>query len=135
MKNIVFILISISALSIYVAFFSSGTFLGFDDTQQNQITLMSGVSYAVLMVFGILAGQAHSMLGDPSMKIGRGFVRALFESNELWKSLLAAPIIFGAVYSMLSETSDIILASIFSFQNGFFCNSVLESKRISNEEA
>ena len=90
-----------------------------------------GCLFAVAMVMGILAGKlSHRNLDHLRQElVPRKLLTTLWSDRELWKSSLASPIVFGVIYSLLSETHDIVMATILSFQNGFFCNIVFENKR------
>jgi hypothetical protein len=41
------------------------------------------------------------------------------------KPFLVSPMIFGAVYAMIPETTSALLLLIFAYQNGFFWHTVL----------
>jgi hypothetical protein len=84
---------------------------------------------AVMMLIGILAGVFHSAVMNKSeiTSFRQEFIRSV-RSPQLIKSILAAPIVFSAVYLATREQPDLILASIFAFQNGFFCDSVLRTQ-------
>jgi hypothetical protein len=89
-----------------------------------RILLSSG-----MMVLGIFAGALHSAVQGKSQvaSIRKEFLGAL-KSAHFIKSVLTAPIIFSAVYLATKDQPDWVLASIFAFENGFFCDSVLRSR-------
>lgn len=101
----------------------------FDSASSNQATPLPigrTLLSAAMMLIGILAGVFHAAVLNKSQitSIRQEFMAAI-RSPQLIKSLLAAPIIFSAVYLATREQPDWVLASIFAFQNGFFCDSIL----------
>lgn len=88
----------------------------------------------VAMIVGIFFGHVHSSLKTGSKS---GSVRALTWSAlcepDLYRSLLASPIIFGGVYSATLHSLDPVIALIFAFQNGFFCESLLKRSATSRQ--
>jgi hypothetical protein len=82
-----------------------------------------------MMILGILAGAFNSTIAGKSEVLHlRQEVVSTFRSARFIKSMIAAPIVFSAVYLATKDQPDWVLASIFAFQNGFFCDSVLRSR-------
>ena len=87
------------------------------------------ITNAAAMLVGITFGSVHE-----SLKAVRGEVGILevskraLNSAAFFKSVLASPIVFGGVYLAAQKQPDQVIALIFAFQNGFFCNAILQRK-------
>jgi hypothetical protein len=86
-------------------------------------TLMAA---CVAMLLGILFGALHAKLkaARQSIEIGK-VVGRLFQEPGLYRAFLASPIVFGGVYTATLHALDPVLALIFAFQNGFFCEAIV----------
>jgi len=88
-------------------------------------TVLSGV----MMLVGIFAASLRaSIQGTTQLDSIRKQFLLTFRSTQFIKSLVAAPIVFSAIYLATKEQPDWVLASIFAFQNGFFCDTVLRTQ-------
>jgi anti-sigma-K factor RskA len=85
--------------------------------------------YALAMIAGIIAGFIHKALADESQPAISITLLALWHDKDLWRAVLASPIVFGVVYGIASKTTDPIVATLLSFENGFFCNLILSKRR------
>lgn len=84
---------------------------------------------ALSMLIGILFGAFYNLIKnkEPGDSVSADF-KKLFQSAQLFKSLVAAPIVFSAVYVSTRTEPDQILALVFAFQNGFFCDTIMRTK-------
>jgi hypothetical protein len=81
---------------------------------------------AVAMILGVLFGSIYDRLKSRKGKVRLGKeVSALLSSSHFLKALLAAPIIFAGVYAASRSQPDVLVAFLFAFQNGFFCDAIL----------
>jgi hypothetical protein len=88
-------------------------------------TLLSGL----MMIFGIFAAAFRATLqGRTQLESVRKELLLTLRSTQFIKSLVAAPIVFSAIYLATKEQPDWVLASIFAFENGFFCDTVLRTQ-------
>jgi uncharacterized RDD family membrane protein YckC len=133
MKNIFFIILSVALIVAAVAFSEDGMSGMFLNDAAHVNPVWPGLLMALSMLLGIVAGRLHENISTAKrFKLGR-VLAALPNDKELWRALLASPIIFGVVYSLLSSSNDLVVCAVFSFQNGFFCNVVLKKKQIELE--
>ena len=88
-------------------------------------TVLAGV----MMLAGIFAGALRmSLQGKAEIDSIRNVLLGTLRSAQFIKSLVAAPIVFSAIYLATKEQPDWVLASIFAFENGFFCDTVLRTQ-------
>jgi hypothetical protein len=73
------------------------------------------------LYFAMLLGMVAKYLYDA---IGEGN-KIVIRKYQLIKPFLVSPIVFGMIYGGLSENSPALILLIFSFQNGFFWQTVL----------
>jgi len=52
-----------------------------------------------------------------------------FKSKEFWKALLVSPIILIGFYKTIDSINSNSLISLMAFENGFFFNSVIETRK------
>ena len=77
------------------------------------------------LYFSMLAGMAAKYCYD---WIGEGGKRRKkFDKWQLAKPMCVSPIIFGAIYGAVDQKTSLILLLIFSFQNGFFWQTILNN--------
>lgn len=80
-----------------------------------------------VMIVGIVFGHVHGALKNSNKTQSTPtLILSAIKEPGLYRSLLASPIVFGGVYSTTLHTVDPIIALIFAFQNGFFCESLLK---------
>lgn len=77
------------------------------------------------IVFGRVHGALSRVVGP--VKVGDVILLELRESG-FWSSLLASPVLFGTVYAVASHQPDPVIAAVFAFENGFFCERILERR-------
>jgi hypothetical protein len=80
----------------------------------------SGLAYFVTLVIGMLAQALWQ-----AIQRRRGQHPPAFDKWEFIKPALVAPIVFLAVYHNISEPKITTVMLLFSFQNGFFWQTVL----------
>ena len=83
----------------------------------------------VAMFVGIMFGHYHAVASktENRLKLGK-MVTDSFSDPSLWRALFASPILFAGVYSAAVSLPDVIVAVLLSFENGFFCQRILERK-------
>jgi hypothetical protein len=79
------------------------------------------VLWEVALYFAMVVGMAAKYFYDA---IGKGNTPVI-EKWQVVKPLLVSPIVFGAIYGTMDESTSSLLLLIFSFQNGFFWQTVL----------
>ena len=127
--SVVFLLIMVSVAVAWVETGgASGLFFG-PSTGQPTLPLRESVLAGVIMILGVYSGCVHSQLRDTRSPIN--IIEVLAEAGrrrDFWRALFVSPILFLAVYSSLEEQPDLVLGLLFSFENGFFCDKVLERR-------
>jgi hypothetical protein len=120
MKNLLIVLAACTVIAVSVYFSNAPTamFLNSDESNAQFGTICLAI---VAMLAGIVAGRMHNRLMRLETVQPKRLLAEMWTDKDLWKSLLASPLIFGVVYSFLSKSHDVVLTAIFSFQNGFFC--------------
>ncbi len=81
----------------------------------------------LVMVIGMASKYLFDAIGDKDRK------KIKFNKWQFLKPFLVSPIIFAAVYSIIPESDSIFLLLIFSYQNGFFWQTMLY-KAVPNQE-
>ncbi len=119
----------LTMLIIVIAFYgnSSSNNLGFLPSASEE-TLKICLS-VVAMVMGIVFGSLHRQWSDQKGPVSRSSIVSALRSPDLWRSMLLSPIVFSGVYISAKEQPDYVLAFVFAFQTGFFCDKILESRR------
>ena len=84
----------------------------------NPSKIAISVGYFLLMLAGAFASERYKYFTSNPLA-GRNFFQGMSYSY-LYRSLLVSPIVFGAVVSYIGRDANVIMAAIFSFQNGFF---------------
>lgn len=77
------------------------------------------ISLYLVMVIGMASKYLFDAIGDKNRK------KINFDKWQFLKPFLVSPIIFAAVYSIIPESDSIVLLLIFSYQNGFFWQTML----------
>ena len=84
------------------------------------------------MVIGMLFGALYEQIGSQKDSISfRNEILTVLKSSRLFRSLLAAPILFVGVYTAAQSQPDLVVSLIFAFQNGFFCDAIMKKKEAS----
>jgi hypothetical protein len=73
----------------------------------------------LIMLVGMASKYLFDVIGDKKRK------KIKFNKWQFIKPFLVSPMIFGAVYAMIPETTSALLLLIFAYQNGFFWHTVL----------
>ncbi|MEI4234580.1 hypothetical protein [Roseovarius sp. D22-M7] len=84
---------------------------------------------AMAMVLGIFCGSLHRQWANYEKPMSRSSISRALRSPDLWRSMLLSPILFSGVYVAAKQQPDYVLAFIFAFQTGFFCDKILEDRR------
>ena len=115
----------------YVFFHSSGIgFLNFGEAEQNKpLPIGKILSSVIAMLFGILFGALYDQIFSKKRSISlKNEIIRLSKSPRLFRSLLASPVLFVGVYVAAKSQPDMVIALIFAFQNGFFCDAIMKEK-------
>ncbi len=90
----------------------------------------------VFAVLGTLAAAAYSVAMRRNLKeVGFGrLLKLAVGSTDFALSIFVFPILFLIVIRAISETNDVILALVFSFETGFVTKSILAAMSASNKE-
>jgi hypothetical protein len=129
MKNSILSLLACVAVVVVIFLTGGGDTGMFLDTPKSNRSFWHGCLVAITMIAGIFAGRLHSNISKSRRFDPRKAFTTFWRDKELWKSLLTSPIIFGVIYALLAETHDLVMAVVFSFQNGFFCNVIFDKKQ------
>lgn len=82
--------------------------------------------YFVFMVIGTLASERYKYF-VANENAGLNFFKNISYSY-LYRSLLVSPMVFAAVVTYIGKDANIVMATIFSFQNGFFWETIFNNK-------
>jgi hypothetical protein len=107
--------------------FNTPSFLGFGEDDKVNSALRIALSATALLI-GIVFGSLHRLWRERTDPLNRSAIIAGLQSAELWRSILAAPLVFSGVYAVARSQPDHILAFFFAFQTGFFTDAVLQAK-------
>ena len=94
--------------------------------------------YYVAMLSGVLAGQLYFALSERKTFGKSGVWKTISKSvltPRMIRGLIASPIVFGVVYGLVQGHNNVVLASVFSFENGFFWNVILRDREIAATQA
>ncbi len=84
---------------------------------------------AVALLIGILFGSLHRIWRERREAMSFSVLRMAFLDPELWRSFLAAPLVFSGVYAAAQAQPDVVVAFFFAFQCGFFSDAVVQGRR------
>jgi hypothetical protein len=108
--------------------------VGFEPTQDQKSTHRE-IPYARAagslgaMLFGILFGSVYDRIREAKGEISIIELGAAFASAHLYKAVLVSPLVYVGVYITSGSQPDVVIASLFAFQNGFFCHSIFLNKK------
>jgi hypothetical protein len=108
--------------------FGQNSFLGFDRSDGAAAAAARIVLSAIALLIGIVFGVFHRLWRERAEPLDFGAVIAGLRSADLWRSLLAAPLVFAGVYAAAQSQPDHVVAFFFAFQTGFFTDAVLQAK-------
>src|SRR5689334_2306340 len=87
---------------------------------------LSGLAMLLGLCFGVLSEHLKQRTGNTNFLKE---IRGAFTSAAFFRALLASPILFSGVYVAANKQPDAVIALIFAFENGFFCNAILHERR------
>jgi hypothetical protein len=108
--------------------FGRASFLGFDPSSDEPNTALRIFLSAAALMIGIVFGAFHRLWRERTEVLDLAAVKAGLRNAELWRSLLAAPLVFAGVYAAARTQPDHVVAFFFAFQTGFFTDAVLQAK-------
>lgn len=125
-----FLIVAVSAAVATVETGSPVAELLFESTASQSEGFLGRVLLAgAAMILGVYCGCLHAQLIDASGHIRiLDEVRKAFCRTDLLRGFLASPVLFYAVYAFLEEQPDLVLGCLFAFENGFFCDKMLERR-------
>lgn len=100
----------------------------FDSETRNGIVGLSPYLMSLAMLAGVIFGSGYTALRERPDRHPWASMKSVFRAPHLYKALLASPIVFSGVYAIASTNPDPVIALAFCFQNGFFCESVLQTR-------
>jgi hypothetical protein len=123
--------LAVILVAFYAYIVSDGSFFFFGSANSNgsPLPVTDVVLSASAMLVGVVFGSMHEHL--KGAKAADNVLRKALEalnSATFFRSVLASPIIFAAVYLAAQKQPDQVIALIFAFQNGFFCNAILQRR-------
>ena len=132
-KNILAVIIMMSIISWYfIDITKEQTGLNeisfgekFINDKPSNFPLLSFSLSVLFMLIGIFFGSFYSQIKDKDQISIRSEISLVISGAHLWKSFLIAPIIFIGIYMASDSYPDKILAALFAFQNGFFCETIM----------
>jgi hypothetical protein len=81
---------------------------------------------SIAMLAGILFGVTYEELRAVRAVKFRLLLGNILGKPGLYRALVAAPIVFSGVYAFAQSSADPVIAAVFAFQNGFFCEALLK---------
>lgn len=119
-------------LAAFYAYVGGTSFVFFDrGGAAAPLPLLDVILSAAAMLLGVVFGSMHEHLkGAKADESPYRLAAQALNTPTFVRSLLASPIIFAAVYLAAQKQPDQVIALIFAFQNGFFCNAILQRRRV-----
>lgn len=129
------ILIALVFLGLYFAQNGAIPYLGFGDnsgSSAQNLPPTTDVSLSALaMLIGLFFGALHQQLSGKNEQVKMASeLKVAVTSAAFFRSLLVAPLVFGGVYAISGSQPDLVVALIFAFQNGFFCEAIFREKHV-----
>lgn len=108
---------------------SPTAFLFFDENAMQGATVgLSPYLMSVAMLLGVIFGSFYEALRVNPDGVALTALRQALRGSFLYRALLASPILFGGVYAIAKTNPDPVVALVFAFQNGFFCETILRQR-------
>jgi hypothetical protein len=108
-----------------------------DDTQSafdvDPSSIALALCYFALMLLGAFASERYKFFSANALA-GGNFLKQISYAY-LYRSLLVSPIIFGAVVTYIGRDANVVMAAIFSFQNGFFWETIFSAQAVKLAES
>ena len=108
------------------------SFLGFGEdagSADKQISPLEVLLSAAAMFAGLVFGTLYERLTGTQDQVSiRHEVARVFQSAPLFRALLVSPLVFAGVYALSQSQPDLVVALIFAFQNGFFCEALFRER-------
>lgn len=134
-KSVAALLICFGVVAALFAYLTDGrvdSFLFGEDKAAagaRQLSWEFALVLSLVMAIGILFGSVYEGIGDRmSLSAFANVLRNAVTSGHFIKAILASPILFAVVYAAAQKQPDIVIAVLFAFENGFFCQAVLKAK-------
>ena len=111
--------------------------LGFGEnhnTAEKEIPIAGIMTSSVGMLIGIIFGSIYNRIKSIQGQVHIiNEIRDTVLSAHFFRSLLVSPLIFIGVYIASKSQPDIVISTIFAFQNGFFCDSIFRKDYEKNQ--
>lgn len=125
------VVVSVAVATVETGSSMAGLFFESTSTQstssQSEGFLWRALLAGAAMILGVYCGCLHAQLRDASDQVWiMDELRKALRRGDLLRGFLASPILFYAVYVFLEEQPDLVLVCLFAFENGFFCDKILE---------
>jgi hypothetical protein len=122
------IVVLVAGVSFVVLHHSVDTSAGFQAFARHRdwgrITLLSAA-----MIAGIFFGHLHSAFSRTTGPVTVDVLFSTLRGGAFWAALMASPLVFVTVYSVAASGElDPVIAAVFAFENGFFCERILERR-------
>ena len=110
------------------------SFLGYDKkpdaTVERKMPLSELVVSALAMLGGIIAGSVYRQLdGEGTIDSLKVLAQETFLSANFFRAVIASPLLFAGVYVAAKTQPDRVVAVLFAFENGFFCDIIMSRKK------
>lgn len=125
-------LIALFFLPMLVVSWANGlpiSLIFFDSDISHTIGGLSPYAMSLAMLAGVIFGSSYTALRERPDDNPWASIKNSFRSPHFYKALLASPIVFSGVYAIARTNPDPVIALAFCFQNGFFCESVLQTRK------
>ena len=87
----------------------------------------AGLVAAIAMYLGIFLGCLFRRLRGKNRKISIWKeIKAVVSSSSFWAAVCAAPLVFFSIFLISGDSPTNLSSYILAFQNGFFCEAILE---------
>lgn len=129
---LIFLIFPLIIFSSILTNYSLSDYFGFNSANSELLDTLKVTTLSIATILGIICGFVYQNIGtikgDDNSE-NSGFFKKLLRNSELWKSLLASPIICGVVLATNRNSPDLLMAIIFAFENGFFSNLVFSFEK------
>lgn len=109
-----------------------GGFRRFSSQFEGSITPLPVVKMFIqilALLLGVIAGSIYRKLESVSdHRVSLKTIGDAMLSPGLVRSIVGAPILFVSVYASAKIQPDLLAASLFAFENGFFCDVILNQR-------
>ena len=102
-------------------------FLHFEGTERTEFPWQRCLVLCFAMFSGILCGFLYRRF-ENTKEIKISLFKRILADSRLWRSLLASPMVFAAIYALSKDNPDLIISSVLAFENGFLSDLVIQKR-------